>query len=50
MTVQPFVNYNFGKGWYVMSGPVITTSRPPPRQLLGQGPRAPTQRDLRQIF
>ena len=24
MTVQPFVNYNFGKGWYVSSSPIIT--------------------------
>ena len=26
MTVQPFVNYNFGKGWYVSSGPIITAN------------------------
>ena len=26
MTVQPFVNYNFGKGWYVSSSPIITAN------------------------
>ena len=26
MTVQPFVNYNFEKGWYVSSGPIITAN------------------------
>ena len=26
MTFQPFVNYNFGKGWYVSSAPVITAN------------------------
>ena len=26
MTVQPFVNYNFGKGWYVSSWPIITAN------------------------
>jgi hypothetical protein len=25
-TLQPFVNYNFGKGWYVVSAPVITAN------------------------
>jgi hypothetical protein len=25
MTVQPFVNYNFGDGWYVVSAPIITS-------------------------
>jgi hypothetical protein len=24
MVLQPFVNYNFGEGWYVVSAPVIT--------------------------
>lgn len=24
MTFQPFVNYNFGEGWYVVSSPIIT--------------------------
>ena len=24
LTLQPFVNYNFGGGWYVVSAPVIT--------------------------
>jgi hypothetical protein len=26
MTVQPFVNYNFPKGWYVSTSPVITAN------------------------
>jgi hypothetical protein len=26
MTVQPFVNYNFEKGWYVSSSPIITAN------------------------
>jgi hypothetical protein len=26
MTVQPFVNYNFGKGWYVSASPIITAN------------------------
>lgn len=26
MTIQPFVNYNFGKGWYVSSSPIITAN------------------------
>lgn len=26
MTFQPFVNYNFGKGWYVSTAPVITAN------------------------
>ena len=26
MTVQPFVNYNFGKGWYVSTSPIITAN------------------------
>jgi hypothetical protein len=26
MTVQPFVNHNFGKGWYVSSSPIITAN------------------------
>lgn len=26
MTFQPFVNYNFGKGWYVSSAPVMTAN------------------------
>jgi hypothetical protein len=24
MTLQPFVNYNFGDGWYAVSSPIIT--------------------------
>jgi hypothetical protein len=24
--VQPFVNYNFGEGWYVGSSPIITAN------------------------
>ena len=24
--IQPFVNYNFGGGWYVVSAPVITAN------------------------
>jgi hypothetical protein len=27
MTVQPLVNYNFPKGWYVSMSPVITANR-----------------------
>jgi hypothetical protein len=26
MTVQPFVNYNFEKGWYVSTSPIITAN------------------------
>ena len=26
MVAQPFVNYNFGQGWYVVSAPVITAN------------------------
>ena len=26
MTVQPFVNYNFEKGWYVHTSPIITAN------------------------
>ncbi len=26
LTVQPFVNYNFGHGWYVVSAPVLTAN------------------------
>jgi len=26
LTFQPFVNYNFGEGWYVVSAPVITAN------------------------
>jgi hypothetical protein len=26
MTLQPFYNYNFGKGWYAVSNPVITAN------------------------
>jgi hypothetical protein len=26
MTLQPFVNYNMGEGWYVVSAPVITSN------------------------
>lgn len=26
MLLQPFVNYNFGKGWYLTSGPIITAN------------------------
>ena len=26
MFLQPFVNYNFGRGWYVTSGPIITAN------------------------
>jgi hypothetical protein len=26
LTVQPFVNYNFGEGWYVTTAPIITTN------------------------
>jgi len=26
LTLQPFVNYNFGKGWYLTSAPVITAN------------------------
>jgi hypothetical protein len=26
MLVQPFINYNFGKGWYAVSAPVITAN------------------------
>lgn len=26
MLLQPFVNYNFGRGWYVTSGPIITAN------------------------
>lgn len=26
MTVQPFVNYNFGEGWYVSTSPIITAN------------------------
>jgi hypothetical protein len=26
MTLQPFVNYNFGGGWYLISAPVITAN------------------------
>ena len=26
LTAQPFANYNFGKGWYVTSAPVITAN------------------------
>ena len=25
-TLQPFVNYNFGDGWYVTSSPIITAN------------------------
>ena len=24
--VQPFVNYNFGEGWYVSSSPIVTAN------------------------
>ena len=27
MTAQPFVNYNFPKGWYVSTAPIITANR-----------------------
>jgi hypothetical protein len=26
LLVQPFVNYNFGKGWYVVSAPIVTAN------------------------
>jgi hypothetical protein len=26
MTIQPFINYNFGKGWYVSTSPIITAN------------------------
>ena len=26
MTLQPFYNYNFGKGWYAVSNPVVTAN------------------------
>jgi len=26
MTFQPFVNYNFGKGWYVSTAPTMTAN------------------------
>jgi hypothetical protein len=26
LTVQPFVNYNFGDGWYLASSPIITAN------------------------
>ena len=26
MTIQPFVNYNFEKGWYVSASPIITAN------------------------
>jgi hypothetical protein len=26
MTMQPFLNYNFGEGWYVTSSPIITAN------------------------
>jgi hypothetical protein len=26
MLLQPFVNYNFGAGWYVVSAPVLTAN------------------------
>ena len=26
MFLQPFVNYNFGRGWYVTSGPIVTAN------------------------
>jgi hypothetical protein len=26
MLVQPFINYNFGKGWYAISAPIITAN------------------------
>jgi hypothetical protein len=26
MFLQPFVNYNFGRGWYLTSGPIITAN------------------------
>jgi hypothetical protein len=40
MTVQLFVNYNFGKVWYVSSSPIITANWAAPRQHLdGAGGR-----------
>ena len=27
LTLQPFYNYNFGKGWYAVINPVITANR-----------------------
>ncbi len=26
MTIQPFINYNFGEGWYVSTSPIITAN------------------------
>jgi hypothetical protein len=26
MTLQPFINYNFGEGWYLTSSPIITSN------------------------
>jgi len=26
MLVQPFINYNFGKGWYAVTAPIITAN------------------------
>jgi hypothetical protein len=31
LLLQPFVNYNFGGGWYVGSSPIVTASWPAPR-------------------
>ena len=26
MLIQPFVNYNLGKGWYLVSAPILTAN------------------------